>query len=321
MAAKTFLDIVNEVVDETKVTLDHLTSSNFDNPPRTTMYNRFKSWVNMAYKELLLDHPEWMFRTERGVQTIWPRILVTGLNYVPSAGDVLIGQFSGVEVTVVAIHPFEFVERQGTIQYTLSVIPTEENSLGSFYLNEPLDKEYPVTDTAVGYFAGPGAYNFTDVDENVDDIQEFTVRTSRTPEDAYEENQTYGSNSYPVQYVEWEDWSYFNQYPWNGDRPQYITRGPEGNFHLWPHPAGEQLITFEYARTIPKLESWGDSPDGLPDKFQDYLVWRAVQEYADFDQQSKLYMRASKHVDRYLLWLARDEIKEIKVVNWITRNR
>lgn len=319
--AQTYLDIVNSVVDETKVTLDHLTSANFDNPPRTTMYNRFKAWVNMAYKELLLDHPEWMFRTERGVQTIWPRIMVTGLNYIPSVGDILIGQISGVEVTVVGLHTFEASERSGALEYTLSVIPTEENTLGNLLLNEALDREEPTVDTAVGYFKGVGAYNFTDVDSNVDDIQEISVRTSKIPEDAADDGGTYGSNSYPVQYIDWDYWDYYQRYPWNGDRPQYMTRGPEGNYYLWPQPSSEQLLTFTYSRTIPKLEAWDDSPDGLPEKFVDYLVWRTVQEYADFDQQSKLFMRASKHVDRYLLWLARDEIKDIKVATWLNNRR
>lgn len=319
--AQTYLDIVNSVVDETKVTLDHLTSANFANPPRTTMYDRFKNWVNMAYKELLLDHPEWMFRTERAVVTVWPRILVTGLNYVPSVGDVLIGQLSGVEVTVTGVHAFENVERDNIIEYTLSVIPTLENSLGDLLLNEAFDKEEPTVDTAVGYFKGVGGYNFTDIDPNIDDIQEISVRTSKIPEVAQEENLGYGSNSYPVQYVEWEDWEYYNRYPWSGSRPTYITRGPQGSYYLWPQPENEQLLTFVYARAIPKLVTWSDSPDGLPDKFQDYLVWRTVQEYADFDQQTKLFMRASKHVDRYLLWLARDEMQDIKMVGWTNRRR
>lgn len=321
MASQTFLEIVNNVVDETKVTLDHLTSSNFDNPPRTTMYNRFKVWVNMAYKELLLDHPEWMFRTERGIQTIWPRILVAGLNYIPIVGDVLVGQTSGVEVTVTGLHAFESVEDSSDIRYTLSVLPTDENDLGNLLINEFMDRLLPTEDAGVGRFIGIGAYNFAEIDTTVDDIHEFTVRTSKIPEDAFDGNLTYGSNSYPVTYIDWDDWQYYQQYPWSGERPSYITRGPDGNFFLWPQPSTEQLLTFSYSRVIPKLESWNDSPDGLPEKFQDYLVWRAVQEYADFDNNGKLFMRATKHVDKYLVWLARDELQQLKVVNWTTRNR
>src|SRR5688572_9729936 len=99
---KTFLELVNGAISEAKATLDPLTSANFADPPRTMLYNKFKEWVNRAYKELLLDRNEWFFQKERTVTSIGPRIHVVAKNvsYVPLVGDTLRGQTSQFDVVV-----------------------------------------------------------------------------------------------------------------------------------------------------------------------------------------------------------------------------
>lgn len=318
--AKTFLDLVNGVVDETKVTLDHLTSSNFASPPRTTMYNRFKSWVNMAYRELLIDRPEWKFRAASGIVDIWPRLKIAGIapTYTPAVGDSLIGTISGVEFTVEAVHYFDSEIVGDISEATLSVTPIADNELRNLVLDEPLDLTDPTLSLGVAVYSGPGAYNFPNIKANIDEIHDSTVRVSLTADDA---NASSDTNTYPVDPIPWPEWSYFQTIPWGGDRPRYMSQDDAGNWHLWPQPSGHQLLTLNYTRTFADLVNWNDTAANLPDKYQDYLIWRAVQEYADFDGQQKLFSRASKHVDKYLAWLARDQLRQVGLVGWANRRR
>lgn len=318
--AKSFLELVNGVVDETKVTLDHLTSSNFANPPRTSMYNRFKSWVNMAYRELLIDRPEWKFRAAKGVVDIWPRVQVAGIpvDYTPAVGDTLAGNLSGVEFTIEAIHYFNSEIAGDISQATFSVTPSPDNDLNNLIFDEPLDLLTPTDRPAICVYNGPGAYNFPNIKANIDEIHEGSVRSVYTADDAFATSNT---NDYPVEPVAWPEWHYFSNRPWGGDRPRYMTQDDAGNWHLWPQPTGHQLLMVDYTRVFTDLVDWNDTPDNLPDKYQDYLIWRAVQEYADFDGQQKLFIRSSKHVDRYLAWLARDQLRQAGLVGWANRRR
>src|SRR6476620_6324257 len=115
------MELVNNAVIESKVTLDVLTSANFATPPRTVMYNNFKRWVNMAYRELMMKRKEWYFRNERATVSVMPRLHLAGLNYIPSVNDVLEGVSSGVRFTVKAVHAHEDVEQDSTVEYTVSV--------------------------------------------------------------------------------------------------------------------------------------------------------------------------------------------------------
>ena len=72
------------------------------------------------------------------------------------------------------------------------------------------------------------------------------------------------------------------------------------------------LLSFDFTRSVNELVNFDDVPEGIPDRFQDYLMWRAVQELGDFDNQTKLYLRASKHVEEYLFWMHRDEMPQPK---------
>lgn len=312
----TFLDLVNDVVAETKVALDPLTSSNFVDPPRTTMYNRFKRWVNMGYKELFIDHPEWKFRIERGIFDIWPRVHIAGLIYAPQIGDVLVGQNSGVELTVYGIHSFEETVPGAGLEVTLDVLATNDDMdhlLIAEYFDLIVQGGTPTATlplVGAGYLVGSGSYNFNNIDILIDDIQAESVRVLNTPDEAELLNLGYG-DTYKVYPIKWDLWDYYKEYPWAGSRPQYMTQGPDGNYQFFPQPSTHQLVMFNYSRTVSDLVEWDDVPDGIPEKFHDYLVWRAVREYADFDKQQALFVRASKHENQYLAWMGRDELPTV----------
>ena len=319
MATQTFLDLVNNAIYESKATLDPLTSGNFASPPRTTLYSRFKNWVNMAYHELLMKRKEWHFRKERATVDIWPRIHVTGLDvsFTPAVGDVLVGQSSGVQLTVYGVHTFEDVELDTSNEYTLSVLPVAGYDLRNLILRENFSRTTPTPFANGCYLKGIGQYSFNDLVTNLESIDPNTVTVSKTPSEAASEGLTLFANVSPVTYVPWESWQEAitgtNVSSWLGDAPIYISRTPQGKWELFPQPETKMQLSFDFTTKLPSLSAYSDTPIIIPEQYHDYLMWRAVQEYADFDSQAKLFMRATKHVEEYLYWLNRDQMPDIKL--------
>lgn len=297
MASKTFLEMVNEAVDESKVSLDPLTSANFANPPRSAMYNRFKRWVNMAYRELMLRRKEFHFRTERATVNIQPRLHLSGLSYIPSTGDVLQGADSGVRFTVVDVHTTEDVEQDSTLEFTVSVQFDGTVTPQHLVLKENINRISPLPENSVGHFKGWGRYDFRAL---VNQLSSININTLVAQGEA--------GSTYPIKPVTAEEWAnfYANQTP-SLSRPLYVVETSQGTYDFHPRPDKQYTLAFEFTRSIPQLVLHSDTPDGLPEEYHDYLVWRAVQEFADFDTQQALYLRARKHVEEYLMWIDRDE--------------
>ena len=101
-------------------------------------------------------------------------------------------------------------------------------------------------------------------------------------------------------------------YPnWTADLPRFITQAPDGTYDFYPMPSASFYVSFDFTRSLSQMVLYSDTPTALPSRYHDYLVWRAVQEFADFDSQSKLFVRATKHVEEYLYWLTRDQMPRI----------
>ena len=243
---KTFLDLTNLAIMEAKVTLDPLTSSNFNSPPRTALYNHFKTWVNRAYRELMLRRKEWQFRMERANLSIWPRLHLTDVTTVPTIGDVIQGAQSGSTATVVKIHSVEDVD------------------VHSIKFYDP------------AYLGSGGTYT--------------------------------------AEVVGWDHWL-GHDYGYNRTtgRPNIVTVTPDGSLQFFPHLDKNYLISFNYTRTLPELVDWDDQPTQIPERFEDYILWKAIADYADFDSNQRVYARANKNLETYIYWLERDELEAPRV--------
>lgn len=306
-----YLDIVNKAMAEAKVTVDPLTAANFAAPPRTLLYNMFKEWVNVAYEELLIDRPDWYFRKERTTVSVWPRLLLGEVAGSIAVGDILVGDTSGVQFRVVATHSHEEAEQNLETELTVSAEFTDQHRPSNFIYHETLNRLSPTPVTDIAYLSGVGRYDFKSLVPGLQSIDEQSVNAHKTPEDNV--NGTYQSGTFPVTDVTWPVWNkHYDLFPWTeGGFPQYISQTSQGNYALYPQPLEETLLSFEYTRKVLPLVLWNDVPEGLPEKYHRYLVWRAVQEFADFDKNGALFMRATKHVDKYLFWLMRDESPSI----------
>lgn len=309
--ATTFLELVNGAIEETKVTLDTLDSSTFAAPLGTTMYNRFKRWVNMAYKELLLDRPEWYFRKERTVVSVWPRIHVAGLTTIPAVDDTIVGQSSGTRLKVKELFNFEESVTGGNTERTLSV-EVVEGDLRNLILREVFDIEGGNTD--IGYLKGIGTYDFRTLVSNLSNINLDNITVTKTAQDSLDQGSSFALDSKLLEPLEWTKWLELDRpHPWSGLLPQYITEMTNGTYQLYPQPTEEMYLSFEYTRSIPVMTDWDDVPEGIPEEFHEYLMWRAVQEYGDFEKNSAVFMRATKHVEKYLYWMSRDNLPDLKI--------
>lgn len=311
---KTYLEIVNDCISESKVSLDPLEAADWANPPRTVMYNNFKRFVARAYKDLMIRRPEWQFRIERATVTVWPRLHLSGLTYVPSPGDILQGQSSGTRFTVIAVHDFEDVEESADVERTLDVEYSDDSDGNNVILNEAIERVTPSPATDVGFVKGRGRYNFEGLVPSLEELNTSTVTIQ--PAVAYADNPTAGElqDAYDVSFIPWDSYrNYFDQFSGNLGRPGYIGRALDGNYDFYPRPNAPYDISFEYTQIVTQLVNPTDIPGQIPERYEDYIMWAALADYADYDERPKVFARAQKHVNQFIYWLERDKLPEMKV--------
>lgn len=308
---KTYLELVNAAISEAKVTLDPLTAVNFADPPRTLLYNKFKDWVNRSYRELLMERNEWHFQKERTVTSVGPRIHVVSTAYVPQVGDVLRGQVSQFDVTVTNVETFEDdLVNPGITEYTLDIILTDGHRVADFAVPESIDVISPTPTVDALTFQGPGLYSGRTPSFQVDKWKAtiFDPLSDITPPG------TNVPSARPLICVPWDVWIAW-QFQWTntGDKPMYITQNPMGLFDLYPKPVEVHPVEIYYTRGPSEMETYDDVPLGFPELYEDYIMWKAVEEFADYDSNTRLFSRANKKVERYRYWLERDEMPDVTI--------
>lgn len=305
---KTYLDHVNAAIMEAKVSLDPLTAINFADPPRTRLYNDFKRWVNDSYKELLIKRNEWHFTQERQLITIGPRIFITGLSYTPTIGDVLRGQKSEFDVTVLAVHTFEDDELKTPNTFTVDIALPTGYRIADFAVGETLDMVTPTPTVAVATVEGPGFYDLRDGYPDVSAVNSWNITVFDHPDYITAPASNQASARLLVR-VPWENWvAQYGQWNNTGSQPYFVTQTPQGTFDFYPHPDQNYLIQLEYTRGPSLMVNYDDIPVGVPERLEDYITWAAIVEFADFDQNTRLYSRANKKVEFYENMLERDEM-------------
>lgn len=304
---KNYLDLTNLAIMEAKVTLDPLTSANFATPPRTALYNHFKTWINRAYRELMLRRKEWQFRMERANLSIWPRLHLTNVTTTFSIGDVIQGAQSLSTATIVNIHSVEDVENDGVNEITLSLNLSEGIRIYDFWLTEEINVLSPSADTDVANVKGIGSYPLVDEISTLEDVDVHSIKF-------YDPAYLGSGGTYTAEVIGWDHWIQAD-YGWNRTtgRPNIVTVTPDGSLQFFPHLDKNYLISFNYTRTLPELVNWDDEPTQIPERFEDYIMWKAIADYADFDSNQRVYARASKNLETYLYWLERDELEAPRI--------
>lgn len=311
MIGKTYIELVNESIFESNVTLDPLTYDNFDNPPRTIMYTRFKKWINDAYVELLEDRKDWRFRVGRTSLHVFPRLLLSNVVTFPAVGDVLVGRTSGVRVRVEQVHSFEYYEGNPVTTATISVSYLPTSGMATLVFDEIIDKLEPTVETEVATLQGLGYYDFKSEIPYLEDILPDSVYAHPVPDATDDNPNFYGKGMVGSKVVYTINRGRDLFYPAGTKSIPYSMAKASTNFwQLYPQPGGEMILEFEFTKEINRMVSAYDVPFAIPDLYHDYLIWRAVAEYADFQRDSAVWSRAKKHLDKFEYYLFRDQLKD-----------
>lgn len=316
MSDLTYLQLVNTVLAEAKITLDPLTAANFANPPRTAMYLNVQRWVNEALRELLTTRNEWFTRKERTLVEIYPRVQLADAIVPPMIGYRYRGNVSGVEFVVIQLHNQEVQEGSGYFEATASIeFVDDEHQLTDLAPSETLDIIDPAPTQAAAVFKGIGYYDLYALSGNAELIDDRSIVFLPTL-DQYDEGATWFEQ--PAGLVQWRDLAAIRmggvQNSTHG--PYSVARTPMGSYSFWPNLRKKTLIAYDYTRNITDMVEWDDVPVGIPYKYQMWLVWRAVQEYGDFQQNGQIWSRGNKNAEKFMFLMDRDNAPEVTMASW-----
>lgn len=313
MSDLTYLYLVNTVLAEGKITLDPLTEADFLNPPRTAMYNNVKRWVNEALRELLTTRNEWFTRKERAVVEVYPRVQVADTLVPPMVGYVYRGRTSGVEFVVRQIHTDEVIEGSTSLEATLSVeFLDDEQNITDLAVSEFLDVISPAPTVSAARYKGVGYYNLAALAGNAELVNDRSLVFQPTLEDYEEGNVWYET---PTSLIPWNELgaARLGLRVSNDAGPYYVSRTPLGTYSFWPLLNKRKLLAFDYTRNITDMVDATDIPVGIPEKYQMWLVWRAIQEYGDFQQNGQIWSRGNKNAERFMNLMERDNAPEVRL--------
>lgn len=117
---------------------------------------------------------------------------------------------------------------------------------------------------------------------------------------------------YPCYYVPPEHFFGFSdRYINDRGRPGFYSIQPDGCISIEPAPQSDDWnLEFEYRLLPQTLGADSDTPTGLPDKFHMLIVYRAMMEYAGFDESDRQYRRAQKAYRQMMNKLRLEQLRE-----------
>lgn len=177
------------------------------------------------------------------------------------------------------------------------------------------------TDSTTNYFrvGGYGRYSFADQTDSADslltDIQEVDLRSVKISPYVGAVEVDYSTTGYtPLQYIPYEHWKHMR---WDRStrslgQPSYFTVAPDGKYEFNCAVEKEYAVSFTYWKTPQTLVAHDDEIEGISDFYAEAIVWKAVQYWADFDEQPGAANKALKRFTAAYRKLLRDYSDEIK---------
>ena len=309
-----FLTLVNTCIEESKQALDKLESSNFHNPGRTVLYDRLKGWVSRSYQELVEERREWFFTNERGVVTVQPRLhlVVQDPSYIPQVGDTMVGEHSGVRFMLTEVFPDH--EGYDNSEYTVGVTYDNVGDKNALRQWEMLSAQSGLQDyPEAARVEGRGTYDMSFYLPQINNINLNSITIQHSILDPDYANDMSEAVP-PLRYMPWPQWErQFDNFYTPLGHPRFVTKTNSGDLQFYPFPDGLYDVSFEYDQRADELVEWSDIPSVLPEKHHMLLVWMALKELADFNNDRALFSRANKKYMERLGWLMRDNLPEMKM--------
>lgn len=332
----TFLSLTNDVIRESGSNIDTLstviTTGN-------TQQARFCNWVIQAWHDIQTDSTGWEFLKSRGVYTIVPRFHffdgTTAFETTTSMEDIVLtdSQASGAETLTINY----FSPASGSAIST----PTEGWIELKVDPDTPIDFKVPIGSkwttptgssgrTFAGYFLHWGRYDLYDnvgydlaspgFSTDLSNIASIDWTTLKMQNDsfigeAWDAGTEYmDSEAIDIEFLPYS--TYSNRgYERNAvpGTPRYVTETPDGLLQMYPPPDRNYVITFDYVKTPQTFSDDADTPTGLDDRHHQVIVWKALMEYALYDEQPALRARAERRYEDLYRLLRRDALPKITV--------
>lgn len=297
-----YLELVNEAIRESGISLSSLLSADFANPPQD-MHAKFKTWVGRAWRELQVSRENWAFMAKRSGGIINPRIFIESGNLptAPTSGQLFSGASNLATFSIVSVRTLEGSWPAGTAKAYLDL----DALRGKLENGEAFNRVSSPAATNAFVYGGRGRWNLDAIAPDFGLINYNSVYLSRisTAVDALR----------PLRFITWNHWNDYRESLANDfGQPREFTETPEGLLDFYPSPDRGYRLHFNYKRAVTDLVNAQDIPD-LDKQYHELLVWMAVMAYAEWDEKPGVYRYAEKHMRK---WLRRVENRFLPKLGW-----
>lgn len=320
-----YLQLVNEALRESGITLDQLTSGTFASPP-DPMYTKFKEWTAQAWEDIQTERRDWEFMQSAGVVRIRPTMEVYGCY---KSG----GATSDFDNTTFRLHNSANADLFTTaVSGALTVASgtvSAGTADGTLALNAPFLLPFNIeagdliissdglTSCRFKRWAG---YTLSTSDtlglDTTSDIAEAKVDSFSISDVAADEGQSYSATTWErLPYVSYAEFlKMWLDRPHSVAKPRVVTIDNTGNYRFYPSPDNYYHIYFEYSKVPQTLSAYTDTPTGLPSRFHKMISWRAVMSWADYEGQGQQYNRARNHYSKMETNAIRDLLPPVNIL-------
>lgn len=314
-----YLDLTNEAIRESGISLNALTSGNFTSSTLDPMYTKFKNFVIQAWEEIQTERRDWEYMQQSAVVRLEPSIEVYG----GSSLNDLTSDFNAATFKLHNTANADIFTSRSSSAFTIeSGALADDNAEGILKINsfaantpfllEPGDLLTTNSSSALCYFRRWGRYDLSQTGglnrDDVSDIAEIKVDSVALTDYQYESGQSYTSVTWHrLQYIPYQNWQrYTFDRPTSVDEPKAFTISNDGRAEFWPPMDTFYHLSFEYTKTPQTFSTYSDTPTGLPARFHKAIAWRALMNYGEFEGIAQIYNRAKARYSKYNFEMCRD---------------
>lgn len=324
------LALTNEALRESGITLDSLTTSNFETPP-DPMYTKFKQWTLQSWEDIQLARRDWEFMQATGVTLCNPKMEVYGCysTTTPTVSDFTSTTFKlhnsanadlFVSGTLSGTYATDALVTAGTAEGSLT-ISSITSGLEDFLI-EPGDMLTNSSGSVLCFFQRWGRYDLSQsatIGRNTSaDIAELKLDSLAVADVQFGVDQSYTSTTYSkLKYVSYGDWLKKGyDRPKTLGKPTHFTLSNNGQIEFYPPLDTTYNIYFEYTKTPQSFTMTGtgsDTPTDLPTRFHKAISWRAVMYWAEYEGQAQQYARAESRYKKFESDMIRDLLPPVQI--------
>ncbi len=297
------LALLNGAIRESGIDLDSLSISEWASPPEK-MHERFKEWVDQAWRDIQTERQGWEFMQRNGMTLISPRILVSSGNRAtaPPVDATYLSEETESEFTVLLTTTLSGAWASGTAE---AYIDLKEIS-GEFVFNEDVDEVTPTPASSIFRIKGWGRYDLASTFSDLHSANTADFYVQSTGGSSIQTNSGQRDMEKLI-FMPWASWNdnFESSVGGSRGRPVYFTKTGEGTYDFWPRPDQQYLLKASYTAEPVGFTDDAEEPD-LPSQYHPVILWLAVVYYADYERQPDLWSRAERRYKYYKRMMDKD---------------